>query len=102
MSGQKTQFSVKRMATDLQCLLTHFRINQPIVIGHSMGALTLWQYIADYGCDAIKCLGIIDQSPRLITDSSWGLGIYGEFSAERNQAFIESLHRDFPRLFYGW
>jgi non-heme chloroperoxidase len=39
-----------------------------------MGALTLWTYIARYGCGMLGSIGVIDQSPRLITDADWQLG----------------------------
>ena len=67
--------SVERMADDLANLLDHFRLDRPVVVGHSMGALTLWAYIARHGCDRLGRIGVIDQSPRLITDGDWRLGI---------------------------
>lgn len=86
---------VARMARDLRALIAHFGLERPLLVGHSMGALVLWQAIADGGCDGLGPLCLIDQSPRLLTDKSWRLGIYGDWDAERNRAFMDGLRADF-------
>jgi pimeloyl-ACP methyl ester carboxylesterase len=80
------------MARDLQNLLDHYRLDQAVVAGHSMGALTLWQYLRDFG-DSRLALVFIDQSPaphrrRLATAST-------AISTGRNAAFIDELETDF-------
>lgn len=87
--------SVTRMAQDLQNLLDHLQLDQVIAFGHSMGALTLWQYLRDFGSARLSRLVFIDQSPRLVTDADWPLGICGNFDAARNEAFIGELETDF-------
>jgi pimeloyl-ACP methyl ester carboxylesterase len=66
-----------------------------LVVGHSMGALTLWAHIGRYGCGHIGRICILDQSPRLMTDASWRLGIYGDWPEERDDRFIAALETDF-------
>ncbi|CAK0767270.1 Alpha/beta hydrolase [uncultured Gammaproteobacteria bacterium] len=87
---------VGRMARDLRNLIEFFRLDRPLVVGHSMGALTLWEFIGRYGCGRLGKVCFIDQSPRLLTDEQWQFGIYGDFSSQRNAAFIDSMRRDFP------
>jgi len=87
--------TLDRMADDLRDLLGHFALDRPTVIGHSMGALTLWAYIGRYGCGALGRIGVIDQSPRLITDEEWKLGIYGDWTPARDAAFIRWMRSDF-------
>lgn len=86
---------VKRLARDIQNLLDHHAIKLAAFVGHSMGALTLWQYIRDFGCERITHLCIVDQSPKLVTDASWSHGIYADFNAERSQRLIAELGIDF-------
>ena len=90
-----TPVTVSRMARDLQNMLDHVNIEQATIIGHSMGALTLWQYIHDFGTARINKLCFIDQSPKLLTDDTWKLGIYGSFDAIRAEQFVEHLQKDF-------
>ncbi len=87
--------TVSRMAKDLAALLDHLDLERPIVAGASMGALTLWEYILHNGCHRLSKICIIDQSPRLRTDATWNLGIYGDWPLERDAAFVASLETDF-------
>ena len=87
---------VARLARDVDNLLDHYGLEKLAVVGHSMGALTLWQYIRDHGCDRLSHICIIDQSPKLLTDGTWANGIYGDFDAGRSQALVDELERDFP------
>jgi len=90
-----TEPTVARMARDLANLIEHDELTDATVIGHSMGALTLWQYFRDFGANRIARAVIIDQSPKLVTSHDWSGGIYGNFSAVHNRTFIEALENDF-------
>ncbi|MEH6650065.1 MAG: alpha/beta hydrolase [Motiliproteus sp.] len=83
------------MAADLHQLITELKLDKPVLIGHSMGALTSWEYIRHYGSDHLGGLCIIDQSPKLITDSNWQHGIYSDFDSNSNQHLIGRLGEDF-------
>jgi non-heme chloroperoxidase len=39
--------TLPRMALDLQALLDRYQLRQAVLVGHSMGALTVWEYISD-------------------------------------------------------
>ena len=86
---------VARLARDVENLLDHYGLEKLAIVGHSMGALTLWQYIRDHGCDRLSHICIIDQSPKLVTDATWRNGIYGDFDAVSSQDLINELDKDF-------
>jgi len=86
---------VKRLAADIINLLDHYGIAQVAAVGHSMGALTLWQCLGDFGGERFSHLAFIDQSPRLLTDDSWNKGIYGDFDSVRAQRLQDDLGTDF-------
>ena len=86
---------VKRLARDIINLLDHFEIERIAAVGHSMGALTLWQCLQDFGTERFSHLAFIDQSPKLMTDDSWNAGIYGDFDSARAQRLIDDLEADF-------
>ncbi|WP_218942576.1 alpha/beta fold hydrolase [Rhodoferax sp. BLA1] len=86
---------VKRLARDIINLLDHQKLDCVAAVGHSMGALTLWQCLRDFGSARFSHLVFIDQSPKLVTDASWSGGIYGDFDSARSQQLIEDLERDF-------
>ncbi|MFO1128136.1 MAG: alpha/beta fold hydrolase [Rhodospirillales bacterium] len=100
--GRDRQVTLDRMADDLADLLDHYRLDAPTVVGHSMGALTLWTHIARHGCGRIGRIGILDQSPRLITDASWKLGIYGDWPKERDDRFVAAMEADFVQAWSSW
>ena len=86
---------VRRLARDLINLLDHYEIERVVAVGHSMGALTLWQCIRDFGTDRFSHLAFIDQSPKLLTDANWSGGIYGDFDAAHAQRLTDELGEDF-------
>ncbi len=86
---------ITRLARDVLNLMDHYGLEQAAIAGHSMGALTLWQFIRDYGCERLSRLCIIDQSPKLMTDASWPNGIYSDFDETRSQQLIDDLKTDF-------
>jgi pimeloyl-ACP methyl ester carboxylesterase len=93
--------TLARMSRDLANLFDHFGLSQAIVVAHSMGALTLWHYLGEAGCQRLKAICIIDQSPKIVTDDDWRLGIYGDFPAERSRRFVEGLLTDLPAAVLG-
>ena len=93
--SRTAEANIGRMAKDLRELIQFYKLKNPILLGHSMGALTIWEYIHRFGCDQISKLCLVDQSPRLLTSNEWEHGIYGDFSAPSNEAFIRQLEDDF-------
>lgn len=87
--------TVARMADDLAELIAHFALVRPVLVGHSMGVLTIWEYLRRHGGAAIAGLCLIDQSPKLVTDAGWRHGIYGDFDAIRARWFAARQREDF-------
>ena len=90
-----TEPTVERMARDLREVLDRLGLERPTVIGHSMGALVLWEYLRHYGSRGLGRLCLIDQSPRILTDADWQFGLWGDFDEAANRRFIAALRRDF-------
>ena len=86
---------VARLARDLHNLLEQQAPSGAVLVGHSMGALTIWEYVRTFGTRGIRKLCLIDQSPKLVTDDGWSLGIYGDFDRRRAAAFEAELRADF-------
>ncbi len=86
--------TLARMSRDLANLRGHFGLEQAVVVAHSMGALTLWHHLGEVGCQGVKAICVIDQTPRLVTGDDWRLGIYGDFPPERSRRFVDDMRRD--------
>jgi len=86
--------TLTRMATDLAEMMEHFGLERSVLVGHSMGALTLMQYLHSYGTRRAAAVTLIDQSPRIVTDESWRLGLFGGCSAAMLSGLIAGARRD--------
>ncbi|RVT96461.1 alpha/beta hydrolase [Mucilaginibacter limnophilus] len=53
-SPQPADLSIPVLAADLAAVLTHFQIFNPIIYGHSMGAMVAMQYCADAHTPLVK------------------------------------------------
>jgi pimeloyl-ACP methyl ester carboxylesterase len=59
-----------------------------------MGALTLMQYLHVYGTQRVAAVALVDQSPRIVTDDSWRLGLFGGCSAAMLAGLIAGARQD--------
>lgn len=88
--------TIGAMARDLAMLMARYDLTRSYIVAHSMGALTLWEYLSRFGENRVDRICIIDQSPKLLTDEDWPHGIYGDFDDQRNRRFVKRLREDFP------
>lgn len=86
--------TLERLACDLAEMLDHFGLERSVLVGHSMGALTLMQYLDLYGTQRVAAVALIDQSPRIVTDDDWRLGLFGGCSAAMLSGLIAGARRD--------
>ena len=95
-TAARVQATISDLAHDLRHFLREvYKEKYPvIVIGHSLGAMTLFEYVGRYGTELISKIVIIDQSPRLLTDAQWKLGMFGDCPAEKNEEIIRALATD--------
>jgi non-heme chloroperoxidase len=87
--------TLARLAEDLAEMLDHFGLDRSVLVGHSMGALTLMQYLHSYGTRRVAAVVLVDQSPRIVTDDNWRLGLFGGCSAAMLSGLIAGARRDF-------
>ena len=86
--------TLARLANDLAEMLDHFGLERSVLVGHSMGALTLMQYLQSYGTQRVAAVALVDQSPRIVTDESWRLGLFGGCSEAMLSGLIAGARRD--------
>ena len=86
--------TLPRLACDLAEMLDHFGLERSVLVGHSMGALTLMQYLHSYGTQRVAAVALVDQSPRIVTDDDWRLGLFGGCSAAMLSGLIAGARQD--------
>jgi non-heme chloroperoxidase len=87
--------TIATLADDLACVVERLRGERALLVGHSMGALAVIEYLARYGEDAVAGICLIDQSPRIVNDASWRCGLFGSFTQSQHDALIARLKSDF-------
>ena len=65
---------MSRRAVDAHELIEKLQLEQPILLGNSMGAATWFAYVSLYGDTGIKALIDVDQTPRMINTPHWQYG----------------------------
>ena len=84
--------NVERLGKDLHELICKLNLSDVTLIGHSMGAATIYSYVGQFGCDRIKRIVASDMSPYM-RNNGWKGGIaMGEWSDE-------DFMNDFERIF---
>jgi pimeloyl-ACP methyl ester carboxylesterase len=86
--------TLARLATDLAEMLDHFGLQRSAIVGHSMGALAVMQYLHSYGTQRVAAVALVDQSPRIVTDDGWRLGLFGGCSATMLSGLIAGARQD--------
>lgn len=60
--------NVKRLGRDLNCIINALKLKNVTVIGHSMGAATIYSYVNQFGCKNLKRIVASDMSPYMRND----------------------------------
>lgn len=78
---------IARHAADLEHLRSELHLDGAVWVGSSMGASVLLAQADLFGCAATGGLVLVDQTPKMINDASWDLGMY-DLTWEALAAFI--------------
>ncbi|HBP98130.1 alpha/beta fold hydrolase [Leuconostoc lactis] len=79
--GQSDQVAygmrLSRHGMDLATIISALALKQPILLGHSMGASTIWAYLSLFGDADIRAVITEDQIPKMIQTADWPYGLLG-------------------------
>ncbi len=88
--------NIQTLAQDLHELLEYLDLNDVTIVGHSLGAATVFSYVSQFGCDRLKRIVGVDMSPCVRNDESWKGGMCrGEWTDED---FMKDLDRTFNSI----
>ncbi len=92
--------NVRRLGQDMNEIIEALDLKDITVIGHSMGAASIFSYVNQFGCGRLRRIVAADMSPYMRNDS-WKGGIgQGSWTDED---FMEDLDRIFDDIGYaGW
>ena len=69
--------TIAQLARDLKELMAYLGLKDVTLVGHSMGAATVYSYLGQFGCENLRRCVFIDMSPKTLNDDEWKFG-YGE------------------------
>ena len=79
-SGKPT---METLAGDLNELIQGLSLSNVTLLGWSMGAGVVLNYVRLYGCDKLKQIVLCDMTPKQLNDEDWKLGLYqGRYTRE--------------------
>lgn len=81
------ELSIPRLARDVHGLIEHLKLEKPTIVGWSMGGLTTFEYLRQFGHEHLRSVVFVDQTPRLRTDEDWSMGLFGGFTDGHIQNF---------------
>lgn len=75
--------TLNRFAIDLEELLEFLNLKDVTVVGWSMGASVIFDYVRTFGVSRLSSVCILDMTPKLINDDEWKLGLFhGQFTVD--------------------
>jgi pimeloyl-ACP methyl ester carboxylesterase len=91
-SGKPT---METLASDLNELIQGLSLSNITLLGWSMGAGVVLNYVKLFGCDDLKQIILCDMTPKQLNDEEWKLGLYqGRYTKEE-------MERDAGKDFYS-
>ena len=75
--------TMETLAGDLDEIIQGLSLSNITLLGWSMGAGVVLNYVRLFGCDALKQIVLCDMTPKQLNDDGWKLGLYqGSYTRE--------------------
>ncbi len=88
------QVTMDTLASDLDELITGLGLKDITLLGWSMGAATVMNYVSLYGCGVLRQIVLCDMTPKQMNDDEWHLGLYqGKYT-------MADMEKDAGKSFY--
>ena len=86
---------METLAEDLNDLIQGLSLGNVTLLGWSMGAGVVLNYVRLFGCSSLKQIILCDMTPKQLNDEEWKLGLY------KGRYTIEDVERDKGKDFYS-
>ena len=75
--------TLETLASDLNEIIKGLDLSNITLLGWSMGAAVVFNYVKLFGCDVLKQIILCDMTPKQLNDEEWKLGLYqGRYTRE--------------------
>jgi pimeloyl-ACP methyl ester carboxylesterase len=83
--------TLSSLARDIGLVIDRLCPEPPLLVGHSLGALVVMQYIKECGTKGLAGVCFVDQSPRITNDTHWRLGLFGSVTRAQLESIVAHL-----------
>jgi pimeloyl-ACP methyl ester carboxylesterase len=83
--------TVPNHASDIHALVSELRLEQPVLLGWSMGAMVVYNYLQLFGSSDVAAIVVVDQGP---SDFAWPDYEYGAFEPSELLDAVEAMQMD--------
>lgn len=80
-----------RRGEDVKDVLETLDLRGAVLVGGSMGASTIWSYLAQFGADRVAAVVSVDQTPKMLNTVEWPHGFYGYDESNADTYFAEGI-----------
>ena len=91
--------TMETLADDLNEIIHGLSLSNVTLLGWSMGAGVVLNYVRIYGCDALKQIVLCDMTPKQINDDEWKLGLYQGAYTREDMEKERNAGKDFFSLY---
>lgn len=90
--------TLAQYARDVRALLGHLQLERASLVGWSMGVAVALAYVQQYGCDTLRSVAFVDQSPRFLDGDGWDFPLFGGYSKTDIAVFVQDLEHARPAV----
>ncbi|MFB7893777.1 alpha/beta fold hydrolase [Microbacterium sp. NPDC056044] len=80
-----------RRGRDVRDVVETLDLREAVLVGGSMGASTIWSYLAQEGADRVAAVVSVDQTPQMLNTPDWLHGFYGYAADNIDTYFAEGI-----------
>ncbi len=81
-------------ARDVRYLREALNLAELTLLGWSMGASVILNYLTQFGTEGVRSVALVEQSPRYLSTSGWEYPLAGDYSPEALATFNQNLRFD--------
>lgn len=90
--------TLAQYARDIRSLLDHLTLEDVSLVGWSMGAAVILAYVEQFGCERLRSVAFVDQSPRFRDAEGWAFPLQGGYTDNDISLFVQGLRHARPTV----
>lgn len=90
--------TLAQYARDVRALMDALDVTDCALVGWSMGTAVILSYVRQFGCDGLRSVVFVDQSPRFLDEPGWDFPLQGGYSLTDLAVFTQTVRYARPTV----